>query len=152
MLSKRSGYKMKTPRYAVLTDILDGFEVDDIQSMIRLMLYSNDIDIEALICCTSCFVKGNVSGRVGLIHRIIDAYGETLPNLSAHAPRWRSADYYHSITFEWIDEYGLMPGFGFARDFQRKSLRWIADMSADPNCAAVLCSHDPDVKPGVITI
>ena len=46
----------------------------------------------------------------------------------------------------------IVPGFGFARDFQRKSLRWIADMAADPGCAAVLCSHDPDVKPGVISI
>ena len=121
MLSKRSGYIMKTPRYIVLTDILDGFEVDDIQSMIRLMLYSNEIDIEALISCTSCFVKGNVSGRVGLIHRIIDAYGETLPNLRAHASGWRSADYYHSITYAGIDEYGLMPGFGFASMKYRSS-------------------------------
>ena len=46
----------------------------------------------------------------------------------------------------------IVPGFGFARGFQRKSLLWIAGMAADPNCAAVLCSHDPDVKPGVITI
>ena len=46
----------------------------------------------------------------------------------------------------------IVPGFGFARDFQRKSLRWIADMAADPTCAAVLCSHDPDVRPGVISI
>ncbi|MBQ3701392.1 MAG: N-acyl homoserine lactonase family protein [Oscillospiraceae bacterium] len=46
----------------------------------------------------------------------------------------------------------IVPGFGFAREWQRKSLRWIADMAADPNCAAVLCSHDPDVKPGVIAI
>ena len=46
----------------------------------------------------------------------------------------------------------IVPGFGFARDFQRKSLRWIADMAADPGCAAVLCSHDPEVKLEVITI
>ena len=46
----------------------------------------------------------------------------------------------------------VVPGFGFARDWQRKSLRWIADMASDPGCAAVLCSHDPDVRPGVITI
>ncbi|MBR0391742.1 MAG: hypothetical protein IJK38_05420, partial [Oscillospiraceae bacterium] len=46
----------------------------------------------------------------------------------------------------------IVPGFGFARDFQRKSLRWIADMAEDPGCAAVLCSHDPDVMPGAITI
>ena len=46
----------------------------------------------------------------------------------------------------------IVPGFGFARDFQRKSLRWIAEMAADPGCASVLCSHDPDVKPGVIIL
>ena len=46
----------------------------------------------------------------------------------------------------------IVPGFGFSRDFQKKSLRWIADMAADPGCAAVLCSHDPDVMPGIITI
>ena len=46
----------------------------------------------------------------------------------------------------------IVPGFGFARDFQRKSLRWIAEMAADPNCTAVLCSHDPEVKPGIIAI
>lgn len=29
---------MTNPRYIVLTDIFDGFEVDDIESMIRLLL------------------------------------------------------------------------------------------------------------------
>ena len=46
----------------------------------------------------------------------------------------------------------IPPGFGFAREWQMKSLRWIAQMAADPGCAAVLCSHDPAVTPGVITI
>ena len=47
---------------------------------------------------------------------------------------------------------GITPGFGFAEKWQRKSLRWIAEMAADPGCAAVLCSHDPDIAPGVITL
>ena len=46
----------------------------------------------------------------------------------------------------------IVPGFGFARGFQQKSLRWIADMAADPGCAVVLSSHDPEQKPGVFTI
>ncbi len=33
-------YSMLKPRYIVLTDIFVGFEVDDIQSMICLLLYS----------------------------------------------------------------------------------------------------------------
>ena len=46
----------------------------------------------------------------------------------------------------------IVPGFGFDRERQRKSLRWIADMAADPGCAAVLCSHDPDVRQELICI
>ena len=46
----------------------------------------------------------------------------------------------------------ITPGFGFAEEWQRKSLRWIAEMAAEPGCAAVFCSHDPAVTPGVITI
>lgn len=46
----------------------------------------------------------------------------------------------------------ITPGFGFGQVWQQKSLKWLADMAADPNCAAILCSHDPDVKPQAIEI
>ena len=42
------------------------------------------------------------------------------------------------------------PGFGLSHDWQMRSLRWIKEMADDPACAAVLCSHDPDVKPGIL--
>ena len=47
---------------------------------------------------------------------------------------------------------GITPGFGFDREQQRKSLRWIGDMAREPGCAAVLCSHDPELAPGTIAI
>ena len=50
----------------------------------------------------------------------------------------------------WEEE--ITPGFGFDRGRQLMSLRWIAQMAADPACAAVLCSHDPSVEPGVVSI
>ena len=43
----------------------------------------------------------------------------------------------------------ITPGFGFGRDWQLKSLRWIKTMAADPACAAVLCSHDPGAPESV---
>ena len=46
----------------------------------------------------------------------------------------------------------ITPGFGFAREWQLKSLKWIAEMAADPGCAAVLCSHDPAIIPTLISI
>ena len=46
----------------------------------------------------------------------------------------------------------ITPGFGFAREWQLKSLKWIAEMAADPGCVAVLCSHDSAIAPTLITI
>ena len=46
----------------------------------------------------------------------------------------------------------IVPGFGFDRERQRKSLLWIAEMAAESGCAAVLCSHDPAVRPGIVDI
>ena len=44
----------------------------------------------------------------------------------------------------------ITPGYGFSRSMQERSLRWIAETAEDPACAAVLCSHDPDVPPQTI--
>ena len=46
----------------------------------------------------------------------------------------------------------ITPGFGFDRETQLKSLRWIAEMAADPDCAAVLCSHDAKTSPGYVEL
>lgn len=46
----------------------------------------------------------------------------------------------------------ITPGFGFSREWQLKSLKWLSEMADDPCCAAILCSHDPDIEPGVISI
>ena len=46
----------------------------------------------------------------------------------------------------------ITPGFGFGREWQLKSLKWIAELAADPCCTAVLCSHDPKIAPTSITI
>ena len=48
----------------------------------------------------------------------------------------------------WREE--ITPGFGFGRDWQLRSLRWLREMEQDPGCAGILCSHDPDVSPGTI--
>jgi N-acyl homoserine lactone hydrolase len=37
-----------------------------------------------------------------------------------------------------------VPGFSADAGLQKKSLEWIAGIDKDPECEAVLCSHDPD--------
>lgn len=80
------------PRLAVLTDI--GGDPDDQQSMIRLMTYANEFDIEALIA-TASGTPGELSKAVtrrDLILQIISAYEEVLPRLRRHATGWPAAD------------------------------------------------------------
>src|SRR5690348_17393452 len=69
------------PRLVVLTDI--GGDPDDQQSMIRLMLYSNEFEIEGLIA-TAAGVPGELKQAVTkpeLIRQIVEAYGKVRPNL-----------------------------------------------------------------------
>lgn len=85
------------PRLAVLTDI--GGDPDDQQSMIRLMAYANAFEIEALIASASG-TRGELKKaitRPELIHEIISAYGEVLPNLRRHAEGWPSAEQLHAV-------------------------------------------------------
>ena len=80
------------PRLAVLSDI--GGDPDDQQSMIRLMTYANEFEIEALIA-TAAGTMGELKDaitRVDLILQIIGGYEKVLPNLQRHAAGWPSAD------------------------------------------------------------
>src|SRR5947208_4817753 len=56
-------------RVVVLTDI--EADPDDSQSLVRLLLYSNDIDIEALIATTSVHQKQRVAPET--IRKIVEA-------------------------------------------------------------------------------
>ncbi|CAD73394.1 MAG TPA: DUF1593 domain-containing protein [Rhodopirellula baltica] len=85
------------PRLAVLTDI--GGDPDDQQSMIRLLVYSNEFEIEALIASASGTrgeLKESVT-RPDLIHELIDAYETVLPNLKQHAEGWPQPEALRSV-------------------------------------------------------
>jgi hypothetical protein len=80
------------PRLAVLTDI--GGDPDDQQSLVRLMVYANEFEIEALVASASGTpgeLKQAVT-RPDLICEIIGGYGRALPNLRKHAHDWPEAD------------------------------------------------------------
>lgn len=80
--------EQKRPRLLVLTDI--GGDPDDQQSMVRLMLYSNEFEIEGLIA-SSAGTPGELKDaqvRPDLIREIVSAYGQVRPNLSNHAKGW----------------------------------------------------------------
>ena len=81
------------PRLVVLTDI--GGDPDDQQSMVRLMVYSNEFEIEGLIASASGTpgeLKQAVT-RPQLIRQIVDAYGQVRDNLAQHADGYPTAEH-----------------------------------------------------------
>ena len=67
-------------RVIILSDI--EAEPDDIESFVRLVLYSNVIDIKGMIATTSIWHKTRVDPES--IRKVIRAYGKVQPNLIKH--------------------------------------------------------------------
>jgi len=67
-------------RVIILSDI--EADPDDTQSFVRLLLYSNEIDIKGLIATTSVWQKNRVAPES--IRRLIRAYGKVQANLNKH--------------------------------------------------------------------
>jgi len=75
------------PRMIVISDI--GNEPDDQMSLVRLLLYTNELDIEALIASTSTWQKSAIHPET--MRALIQAYGQVRPNLLLHAAGWPEA-------------------------------------------------------------
>jgi hypothetical protein len=83
-----AGEKTAAQRIVVLTDI--GGDPDDQQSLVRLLLYSNDLDIEGLLA-TSRMQQG-LDARPELIEATIAAYGKVQASLQHHSNGYPIAD------------------------------------------------------------
>ena len=72
------------PRVIVLSDI--GNEPDDQMSLVRFLLYSNEMDVEGLVATTSTWQRTKASPEI--MKSVIAAYGKVRPSLLLHAPGW----------------------------------------------------------------
>jgi len=98
-------------RLIVLTDI--EADPDDTQSLIRLLLYSNEIDIKGLIATTSVWKKTSVAPES--IKKVIQAYGEVQPNLINHEAGFPSAEALLMLVKQGLPKYGML-GVGDGKD------------------------------------
>jgi 5S rRNA maturation endonuclease (ribonuclease M5) len=105
-------------RVIILTDI--EADPDDKQSMIRLLLYSNLIDIKGLIATTSVHKKSSVHPQS--IKEVIHAYGKVQANLNKHESGYPDAEALLKLVKQGIAEYG-MQGVGDGKD--SKGSDWI---------------------------
>lgn len=70
---------------------------DDVQSMVRFLLYTNEFDVEGLIASSGTFA--NVANKQNILD-IIDLYAKVYSNLRRHDSKYPTPDYLRSITFQ----------------------------------------------------
>jgi len=69
---------------------------DDVQSMIRFLLYANELDVEGLIA--SAATVANIADKRGLLD-VLDLYDRVEENLRRHDPAYPTANALRSITW-----------------------------------------------------
>ncbi|KAJ5362101.1 hypothetical protein N7541_002945 [Penicillium brevicompactum] len=116
------------PRIFLLSDIDN--EPDDAQSLVRLLLYSNEFQIEGLIATTSFWL--NDTTRPDHMEDIVLGYKKSLHNLKFHASGWPEPDYLLSLIKSGSTRYG-MDGVGEGQDSEGSNLLIDAvDSSEEP--------------------
>ncbi|MFS0777068.1 nucleoside hydrolase-like domain-containing protein [Neobacillus sp. 3P2-tot-E-2] len=82
-------------------------EVDDMNSVLRYLLYANEMDLEGIVITSSVYhyagdkEKGIEPFRwtgTDWLYNMIDAYEEAYPNLTKHADGYPTPDYIRSVT------------------------------------------------------
>ena len=91
------------PRVTIISDI--GNEPDDQMSFVRLLLYSNELDLEAMIASTSTWQK--TATHPETMHAIVRAYREVRANLQLHAKGWPTAEELDERIFAGQPAYGM---------------------------------------------
>lgn len=111
------------PRLIVLTDM--GADPDDQQSLVRLLLYANQIDLEGIVATTSCWHPDGV--QPGFTATILDAYEKVQPNLLKHEAGFPPAGELRARVKKGSPVYGML-GVGDGKDSEGSN--WIVDRLA----------------------
>src|SRR5437899_3256915 len=88
---------MGAERVRVIVETDAGGDPDDEQSMVRFLLYSNDFDVEGIIANRPRAREGENKNSertgLGIVKRMVKAYGECWPKLSANDRRYPTEEY-----------------------------------------------------------
>lgn len=106
--------KFSKSRIIVLTDMLN--EADDSQTMVRLLMYANKVDIEGLIAVSSCHQyngKNDIDPVRNTVHpneirKFVNAYAKVRENLLLHEKGWPTAEYLMQKVAAGPEGYGML--------------------------------------------
>ena len=102
-LSERVDPWVPRRRVVILTDIAN--EPDDQMSLVRLLVSSDQLDIEGLVATTSTWMRARV--RPDVINQVLDAYAEVYPTLSQHATGFATADALRALVTTGPEGFGM---------------------------------------------
>lgn len=95
-------------RLRVIVETDAGGDPDDEQSMVRFLLYSNEWDIEGIICnMAKARDRENLNLKrtgLGIVQALVEAYGRCRPNLVKHDARYPTLEYLHQRTVPGYDD------------------------------------------------
>lgn len=97
-----SSSKNSKPLRVIVTSDFPPFPVtnsdpDDVQSMVRFLLYANEFDIEGLIASAGTF--GMIAEKKNIL-AVLEEYDKVDENLRKHDPKYPIADALRAVTFE----------------------------------------------------
>lgn len=73
---------------------------DDVQSMVRFLLYSNEFEVEGLVASAGTFA--NVARKRNILD-ILDLYAKVYENLRRHDPQYPTPDGLRALTWQGLD-------------------------------------------------
>jgi Protein of unknown function (DUF1593) len=116
---------------------------DDMQSMVRFLLYANEFDVEGLVASAGTFAmtaeKKNILG-------VIDQYEKVYENLKTHDENYPTADYLRTVTYEGrANNNGLSIKFGCGNQSYTEIIG--NGLDSEASNAIIAAADKPDPRP-----
>ena len=116
---------------------------DDMQSMVRFLLYANEFEIEGLIATAGTFA---MTAEKKNILEVIDRYEKVYDNLKSHDSGYPTAEYLRKVTFEGRgNNNGISVKFGCGKQKYTEIIG--KGMDSEASNAIIAAADKPDPRP-----
>jgi Protein of unknown function (DUF1593) len=113
---------------------------DDVQSMVRFLLYANELEVEGLIA--SAGTLANLARKQPLLE-LLDRYAQVQPLLARHDPRYPAAALLKARTWQGLDGTWGTPSFGTPAQPLARLLGTTLDTEASDALIRIVDRPDP---------
>lgn len=116
---------------------------DNMQSMVRFLLHSNEFDVEGLIASAGTFA---MEAHKKNILDVLDLYELVYENLKTHDPDYPTADYLRSVTYEGLgNNHGIPIKWGHNKQPYTDIIS--EGMYSEASNAIIAAADKPDPRP-----